>query len=82
MLDVPGGTRGELVGAYVVPRAGCELDLPGLRRFLRSRLAPHKVPRRIRVLPNLPLNASGKVDKRLLRERWPEPGARGGVPGG
>jgi benzoate-CoA ligase family protein len=37
-----------------------------LRRFLRGRLAPHKVPRDIRFVEELPRTASGKLDRRAL----------------
>ena len=40
-----------------------------LRDFLRSRLAPHKIPARFLALAQLPRNTSGKVVKNQLRER-------------
>ncbi|MDT5025446.1 MAG: hypothetical protein QOE61_1872 [Micromonosporaceae bacterium] len=61
-------TWGERVEAALVPRAGIDLDLDEVRRFCRERLAAYKVPKVFHVLPELPLTATMKVDKRRLRE--------------
>lgn len=45
-----------------------DLDLPALRAELHARLPRHMVPRRFELLDGLPLNASGKFDRRALRE--------------
>jgi benzoate-CoA ligase family protein len=56
--------------AYVVPAAGAapsdELGAD-LQEFARSRLAPHKYPREVRFVPELPKTASGKVDRKALQ---------------
>ncbi|GAA2005546.1 amino acid adenylation domain-containing protein [Catenulispora subtropica] len=66
----PGDRR---VVAYVVAAAGeSTLGRPAaalrveLRDFLISSLAPHAVPGAIVVLPELPRNPSGKIDRRSL----------------
>ncbi|MEO5678356.1 MAG: non-ribosomal peptide synthetase [Acidimicrobiales bacterium] len=41
-----------------------------LRDFVRGRLAEHKVPRRLVLVDDLPRNASGKVVKGELRQRY------------
>jgi benzoate-CoA ligase family protein len=40
-----------------------------LQRFLRARLAPHKIPRSFDFLDELPKTGQGKIDRRVLRER-------------
>lgn len=40
-----------------------------LMRFCRERLAPHKIPRTVEILDELPKTGQGKIDRRLLRER-------------
>jgi amino acid adenylation domain-containing protein len=45
-----------------------DVDVPAARARLRARLPPHMVPRRFELLDSLPLNASGKFDRRALRE--------------
>jgi acyl-CoA synthetase (AMP-forming)/AMP-acid ligase II len=39
-----------------------------LRAFLRERIAKFKVPARFVVMAELPRNATGKVDRKRLRE--------------
>ena len=46
--------------------AGGGEDLTRMRAKLASRLPPYMVPRRIHILPELPLNANGKVDRGAL----------------
>lgn len=54
----------EIVVAFVVPRGNLT---PGtLLAHCRGRLTPHKVPRQIRVVSELPKNTAGKIDKRGL----------------
>jgi acyl-coenzyme A synthetase/AMP-(fatty) acid ligase len=55
-----------LARAWVVARAAVAPS--ELQDFLRARLSPHKVPREVRLVESLPKTASGKVDRRALRE--------------
>jgi malonyl-CoA/methylmalonyl-CoA synthetase len=54
---------GERVAAAVEVRPGESLELESLKDWAKSRLAPYKVPRALRVVPALPRNAMGKVTK-------------------
>ncbi len=58
------------VAAAVVPRQGSVLDPDRIRDFLRTEIAGFKVPKRVFVIPELPRNTMGKVQKNLLRERY------------
>ncbi|MGV5049105.1 amino acid adenylation domain-containing protein [Rhodococcus pyridinivorans] len=60
---------GEQLLGYVVGRPGREPDASSLRDAMRSVLPSYMVPSQVVVLDELPLNASGKVD----RKRLPEP---------
>lgn len=62
-----------LPAAFVVLREGHEVELRELQDFVRNELSPHKVPRDVRLVPELPKTASGKVDRRSL-VRNPEEG--------
>lgn len=62
----------ESVTAVVVPRAGHALDGEELIAFCRSTLAGYKTPKRVHIAAALPKNASGKILKRELRDRYAE----------
>jgi acyl-CoA synthetase (AMP-forming)/AMP-acid ligase II len=77
VIGVPDRRMGEVGMALVVPTGGDGPDDLGgaLSVWSRERLANYKVPARVQVVDSLPLNASGKVLKRELRERY---GSTGG----
>ncbi|MFH9729749.1 non-ribosomal peptide synthase/polyketide synthase [Streptomyces sp. NPDC017260] len=54
--------------AYPVPATGAELRPEDLRAHLRERLPDYMVPAVFVLLDTLPLNASGKLDRRALPE--------------
>ena len=60
---VPDARLGEVGRAYVVLKNGHHLDHEQLVTWCRERMANYKVPREIRFLPELPTNATGKVQK-------------------
>ncbi|MEV4091322.1 amino acid adenylation domain-containing protein [Streptosporangium saharense] len=60
---------GRLVG-YLVPKAGTEIDVAGLRAVLAGTLPEHMVPAALVVVAALPLTPNGKLDQRAL----PAPG--------
>ncbi|MGW4019050.1 amino acid adenylation domain-containing protein, partial [Rhodococcus ruber] len=59
---------GQHLVAYVVPRAGATIDPHAVRDRLGRRLPGYMVPDMIMVLAHLPLNHSGKLDRRALPE--------------
>ncbi|MET8565522.1 acyl-CoA synthetase [Streptomyces flaveolus] len=58
----------EAVTAVVVPRG--EVTEEGLIAHVRARLPPFKAPKRVVFVRELPRNASGKILKRELRDRF------------
>ena len=66
VVGVPSGSRGEVVGAFMVAAPGSNVDLAELKAFCRKHLASYKVPRVIEFLSELPRNYAGKVLKRKL----------------
>lgn len=67
VVGVPDDRLGEVGAAFVVPRPGEEVDADALLEFAKTRIANYKVPRVVEVVAKLPLNASGKVLKHVLR---------------
>jgi acyl-CoA synthetase (AMP-forming)/AMP-acid ligase II len=71
VIGIPDARLGEVGMAFVVLRAGTLTSEPHwsetLAAFCRANLANYKVPRRYAIVPQLPLNASGKVVKPELR---------------
>nr|WP_107084842.1 fatty acyl-CoA synthetase [Streptomyces virginiae] len=62
----------EAVTAVVVPRG--EVTEAELMAFAREKLAHFKAPKRVLFVDALPRNASGKILKRELRDRFAQPG--------
>ena len=57
----------EEVVAFVEPLAGRHIDSEGLRRFLRDRLAPYKLPSQVVCMAQLPAGGTGKLLKAQLK---------------
>ncbi len=71
VLGIPDAQWGELVMACVVLKPGKALNADELISHCRRFLANYKVPLRIEFLEaELPKNGSGKILKRVLRERF------------
>lgn len=75
VFGVPDPVRGERVVAQVVPRPGQTVEIEAVKAWVAARLADYKRPWRIEVVPELPLGPSGKVLRRVARERYRDPGA-------
>jgi malonyl-CoA/methylmalonyl-CoA synthetase len=70
VIGLPHPDFGEGVTAVVVPAPGVVLDAASMLATLEHRLAKYKLPKRIIVVPELPRNAMGKVEKKALREQY------------
>ena len=66
VVGVPDDHWGDRIVAFVVRKAGADVDEATLRAFAKERLAPFKVPKEVRFVEALPRNAMGKVQKRAL----------------
>jgi long-chain acyl-CoA synthetase len=71
VFGIPDPEWGEIVMAYVVLKPGTVLTANELITHCRQTLANYKVPRRVEFSEtDLPKSGSGKVLKRILRERF------------
>jgi long-chain acyl-CoA synthetase len=68
VAGVPDATKGEVVKAWIVLRAGQQVSEADLRAFCRETLAPYKVPAKVEFRAELPKTMVGKVLRRMLRE--------------
>lgn len=69
VVGVPDPEWGELVTALVVADEGADPPtLAGLRAAVGGTLPRYAAPRRLVLVPNIPLLTSGKPDRRLLRQ--------------
>lgn len=70
VIGVPDERWGETVKALVIPRRDAAPTADELMAFARERLAGYKLPRSVEFVDELPRTPSGKVLKRVLRERY------------
>jgi acyl-CoA synthetase (AMP-forming)/AMP-acid ligase II len=69
VFAMPHDKLGEEVAAAIVLRDGASADEKELRAFCSQRLAAFKVPRKIVFLEQIPLGATGKLQRIGLAEK-------------
>jgi acyl-CoA synthetase (AMP-forming)/AMP-acid ligase II len=69
VIGVPDERLGEVGMAFVVPKPGAAVDADEVIAWSRDHMANYKAPRRVEVVDELPVNATGKIDKKVLKER-------------
>ena len=70
LVGVPHPDFGEVGVAVVVAKTGATPKPEAILAALKSKLANFKIPKQCFVMPELPRNTMGKVQKNLLRERY------------
>jgi fatty-acyl-CoA synthase len=68
VIAVPNERWGEVPKAYVVLKQSCAISEDELITFCRDRLAHFKCPKSVDFVEELPRTATGKIQKRRLRE--------------
>jgi acetyl-CoA synthetase len=72
VVGKPDPVRTEIVKAFIVLKSGFRAsDALGqeIRDFVKARLSAHEYPREIAFISEMPMTTTGKVIRRLLRER-------------
>jgi acyl-CoA synthetase (AMP-forming)/AMP-acid ligase II len=69
VIGVPDERMGEVGMAFVVPVPGTAPTVESIIAWCREHMANYKAPRRVELVDELPMNATGKVTKFVLRER-------------
>ena len=71
VVGSPDEVRTEIVKAFVVPKADV---IPGpevaedIKNFVKTRLAAHEYPRKVEFVNELPMTATGKIMRRVLKK--------------
>ena len=68
VVGVPDDYWGEVVKAFIVPVAGCQVTAEELEAFLQDQLSAVERPKAFAFRDSLPKSAIGKILKRALRE--------------
>jgi malonyl-CoA/methylmalonyl-CoA synthetase len=70
LVGVPHPDFGEVGVAVVIAKPGAQLSGESVLASLKAQLANFKIPKKFFVVPELPRNTMGKVQKNLLREQY------------
>jgi fatty-acyl-CoA synthase len=70
VFGLPDAKWGEQVAAAIILRPNQQATDAQLVEFLQERIARHKVPKHWFFVASLPVNASGKIQKFLLRDQF------------
>ena len=66
MVGVPDDTFGQKVVAIITLKSAESVTKQQLMEFLKTRLAPYKLPRGVTVVATIPRNQLGKVNKKTI----------------
>ena len=69
VVGMPNDMSGEVPKAFIVKNQGVEVTERELIQFCKERLSHYKVPRSVEFVDNLPISATGKILRRVLRQR-------------
>ncbi len=69
VFGVPDAKYGEEICAWIVPKPGQTCTEDEIRAFCRDQIAHYKVPRYIRLVQDMPMTITGKVQKFVMREQ-------------
>jgi long-chain acyl-CoA synthetase len=70
VVGLPDYEYGEQVTAFIVPREGHQIDPDALRSYLKTQLAPFKVPKAYITMEEMPKSGAGKLLKREIRRQY------------
>ena len=72
IIGVPDPDWGERIVAYVIAKPGAEINEDDIKNYVGENLASYKKPKEVYFVDELPYTPSGKLLKRVLRERYQE----------
>ena len=66
VVGVPDPELGERVAGFIQLVSPQNINLKNIRSYLSERLADYKIPEKLKIVSEIPRNALGKVDRKLL----------------
>ena len=69
VVGVPAAVMQEEIAACIVPKPGCQVDADEVRELVKQSLAHYKIPAFVLEFNEFPLNASGKIHLKVLKEQ-------------
>jgi long-chain acyl-CoA synthetase len=70
VVGIPEYEDGELVTAFIVLKEGHQIDPDDLKNYLKTKLAPFKVPKEYITVEEMPKSGAGKILKREIRRQY------------
>jgi acetyl-CoA synthetase len=70
VIGVPDDVKGEAIVGYIVAKPGFELQAPAVAATVVEVLGPTFRPREVHVVAELPKTQSGKIVRRLIRQKY------------
>ncbi|QDS70873.1 hypothetical protein FKW77_005837 [Venturia effusa] len=64
--------KGDLVRAYIVVREGTQFVEAEIKSYLKEHLSSYEIPAEFESIDSIPKSATGKIERRLLKERASE----------
>lgn len=70
IIDVKDDVRGATVTAIVKCRSEGAISIAKIKRACKQALSDHEVPERVVLVDDIPVTATGKIDRAMLRDRF------------
>ena len=70
VIGVPDDVKGEAIVGYAVPKPGASLDPAAICATVAEVMGAVFRPREILIVPELPKTQSGKIVRRLIRQKY------------
>ncbi len=69
VIGVPDPVRGQIAKAFVVLKNGAQANPEELIEYCRGKIATYKMPREVEIVTELPRTPTGKLLRRVLRQK-------------
>ena len=70
VIGLPDKEWGERVAAFIKPKAGKAIEKERVKTYLKTKLAPFKVPKEYVIVDELPKTGAGKIKKREIKKNY------------